>query len=102
MLEDLVSVWRNSEAIPALFGSDGELISVSISVAERDLESLLEALAEVDFPVNPQIVHSNGSGRTVVEFPAYSSGLDQVRSVLARHGFDQGQLRVSGILEQFV
>lgn len=100
MLEEPVSVWRSSDAIPALFGSEGELISVSVSVAERDLESLLEALAEVDFPINPQIVHSNGSGGTAVEFPAYSSGLDQVRMVLARHGFNERQLRVTGILEQ--
>ena len=40
-----------------LCGREGALVCVSISVDPRSLESLLEALAELDFPINPQIFH---------------------------------------------
>ena len=54
-----MSVWPSvpSTHSPALRGSDGELVSVSVTVEPRDLEDLLEALAALDFPVNPQIYH---------------------------------------------
>ena len=42
---------------PALSGSEGTLVSVSICVDPRHLEPLLEALAQVSFPINPQIYH---------------------------------------------
>ena len=35
---------------PALFGREGELISLSIATEPRLLEELLEALASLDFP----------------------------------------------------
>ena len=41
----------------ALCGREGPLLSVSISVDPRHLESLLEALAQLTFPINPQIYH---------------------------------------------
>ena len=41
----------------SLSGSEGELVAVSVSVSPHDLEALLEGLACVDFPINPQIYH---------------------------------------------
>ena len=96
-----MSVWQSPAS--ALCGSGGELISVSISVDPRDLEGLLEALSHVDFPLNPQIYHAEGRSpevRTIVEFPAYSSCLPQLRENLAAAGQDSATLRVRGMLEE--
>ena len=41
----------------SLAHSQGQLVSVSIRVDPNGLESLLEALAQVSFPINPQIYH---------------------------------------------
>jgi hypothetical protein len=84
-----MSVW--------LSGREGELVSVSISVDPRDLEALLESLASVKFPVNPQIHHG---ARTSVEFPAYAGDLGQVRTCLEAGGFDPGSIRVVSMLEE--
>jgi len=77
---------------PALFGREGELISLSIATEPKLLEELLEALASLDFPVNPQLYHRAAEVR--VEFPAYSRQIDQVRETLLREGFDAGSLAV--------
>jgi len=97
-----VSVWLSSTPdAAALCGNEGELVSVSVSVDAHHLEDLLEVLSSVSFPVNPQICHPNGSAReTVVEFPAYSGGLPEVRKVLAASGFDPGSIRVAGMLAE--
>ena len=90
-----MSVWQ---AVPgSLRTSEGELVSVSIATDPRDLESLLEALARLSFPVNPQIYHSP---ETIVEFPAYSGGLDEVRRVLGGHGVDARRIRVADMLAE--
>jgi hypothetical protein len=81
---------------PALFGREGELISLSIATEPRLLEDLLEALATLDFPVNPQLYHRAAEVR--VEFPAYSLQIDKVREALRREGFDPGALAVSRAL----
>ena len=57
-----MSVWpkplpRGWGDTPSLSSSEGALVSVSISVDPHCLESLLEALAQVSFPINPQIYH---------------------------------------------
>ena len=93
-----MSVWQCTPCATPLCGSEGELVAVSISVSPRDLEALLEGLARVDFPINPQICH--GGAGTIVEFPAYAGGLDRVRDALARAGFDPGAIRVRGMLDQ--
>ena len=97
---------------PALHGSEGELVSVSVTVEPRDLEDLLEALAALDFPINPQIYHdaavvyvdSGGSQReqpaTIVEFPAYAGGLPKIRSVLEASGFGSEPVSVSPMLDE--
>ncbi len=84
----------------ALFGQQGELISLSIATEPKLLEDLLEVLAALDFPVNPQLYHR--PAQVVVEFPAYSSQVKQVRDALLRQGFDAGGIRVSRPLTQGV
>jgi hypothetical protein len=72
----------------ALFGREGELISLTVSTEPKHLEDLLEALASLDFPVNPQLYHR--PAEVLVEFPAYSSQVEQVRVALSRQGFSGG------------
>jgi hypothetical protein len=72
----------------ALFGQQGELVSLSIATEPKLLEDLLEALASLDFPVNPQLYHR--PAQVLVEFPAYSSQVQQVSDALRREGFDAG------------
>ncbi len=82
----------------ALFGQQGELISLSIATEPKLLEDLLEALASLDFPVNPQLYHR--PAQVLVEFPAYSSQVERVRSSLLRQGFDASGIQVSRPLAQ--
>jgi hypothetical protein len=69
----------------ALWGREGELISLCVATDPKLLEGLLEALASLDFPVNPQLYHR--STEVLVEFPAYSSQIEKVRSALVDQGF---------------
>lgn len=94
-----MSVWP--KAVPtslSLPDSEGALVSVSIQVAARNLEALLEALAHIEFPINPQIYHDAGPG-TLVEFPAYENHLAEVRRALLAFGFDPQCLRVTSMLD---
>ena len=77
----------------ALFGLEGELISLSIATEPKHLEDLLEALALLDFPVNPQLYHRPTEVR--VEFPAYSNQVEQVREALMLQGFDGDGIQVT-------
>ena len=83
---------------PALFGSDGELIAVRIAAEPRLLEELLDALASLDFPVNPQLYHQ--TAQVTVEFPAYSAQVEQVREALRAHGFDPESLELKRALAE--
>jgi hypothetical protein len=78
---------------PALFGLEGELVTLAVSVEPRLLEDLLEALARLDFPVNPQLYHR--AAHVTVEFPAYSARVDEVRDALRQHGFSPAGLEIS-------
>ena len=107
-----MSVWPAAAPSPSLSSREGDLVLVSIDVAARDLESLLEALARVDFPINPQIYHdaelvyrfTDGRQRTetatLVEFPAYAGRLQEVRDAVAVSGFDPGCVSVTGMWEE--
>ena len=100
-----MSVCPSAEFAPGLRGSEGILLSIRVSVEPRLLEDLLEALAEVTFPVNPEIHHPSpalaGSRLlTTVEFPAYENRLEEIRETLRRHGFDPGAARVMSMLEE--
>src|ERR1700722_20843201 len=77
----------------ALFGREGELISLAIATEPKLLENLREALASLDFPVNPQLYHR--PAEVLVEFPAYSSQVEQVREALLRQGLAGGGVQVS-------
>ena len=94
-----MSVW--AKAAPAnlsLSDSEGALVSVSIQVAARHLESLLDALAQVAFPINPQIYHDAGP-RTLVVFPAYENHLSEVRCAIEALGFAPECVRVTSMME---
>ena len=80
----------------ALFGAEGELVSLSIAVEPRLLEDLLEALAKLTFPVNPELCHR--PAQVTVEFPAYRSRVAEVRETLASNGFEAEGLRATGVL----
>jgi hypothetical protein len=109
-----MSVWSSfpPEPSPALLGSEGELVSISVTVEPRDLEDLLEALAALDFPINPQIYHDavvvyvdrDGAERvepsTLVEFPAYGGRVEEIRTVLDAYGFRGHQVSVSAMLDE--
>ena len=94
-----------------LCGREGVLVSVSIHVDPRHLESLLEALAHLQFPINPQIYHDAAliyrfpdrheetEATTLVEFPAYEAQLDAVRNALEAYGFDRQSLQVTTMLD---
>lgn len=96
---------------PALRGAEGELVTITITVEPRLLEQLLDALAELEFPINPQIYHqaaivyiyADGRQRvqstTMVEFPAYASRLAEVRAVIQRLGMPPEALVHKPILE---
>lgn len=95
-----MSVWQTVPASNlSLRGVDGELISISIPVEPSGLEELLETLASLSFPINPEIDHAAAPG-TVVEFPAYAGDLEEVTSALRRSGFDASRIRVRGMLEE--
>jgi hypothetical protein len=108
-----MSVWPSiepSNASPLLSGSEGELLSVCVDVAPRDLERLLDTLALFDFPINPRIFHdaavvyetADGSRyeeqAAVVEFPAYRQQLEKIRDVLASAGF-AGHVHAASMLD---
>lgn len=96
---------------PSLIGSEGELVSVRIHVEPRLLEDLLEALASLSFPINPQIYHHAGVGyvfpdgreevvsTTLVEFPAFSSHLGEVKKALRAHGLPQELAHVRSMIQ---
>ncbi|HTM50101.1 MAG TPA: hypothetical protein VL285_15515 [Bryobacteraceae bacterium] len=98
-----MSVWQCAPSNAPLGGREGELVAVSIAVSPLDLEAALECLANVGFPINPQICHSGfsvGEGKAIIEFPAYSGGLTLVRAALANAGLDSAAVRVRGMLDQ--
>jgi hypothetical protein len=113
MLEVSVSVWPcNAVSRPSLSSSEGALISVSVTVEPRLLEDVLEALAQLDFPINPQIYHdaalrylyADGHedclSTTLVEFPAYSGRLPEIRRVLKAYGFETSSVHVAPMLDE--
>jgi hypothetical protein len=109
-----MSVWPSTyePGTPALCGSEGELVSIAVCVAPRDLEHLLEALATLDFPVNPQIYHDaavvyvelDGRQRveplTIVDFPAYARSVPKIRGFLETCGVTGDAVSVFPMLDQ--
>jgi hypothetical protein len=97
---------------PSLSGREGTLVCISISVEAAALEALLEALAQLDFPVNPQIYHDaalvyryadgheDAEPTTLVEFPAYVGRLEEVEKGLEAWGFDKECIQVTSMLDE--
>ena len=90
-----MSVWHGIEEPAHLQGTEGELLSARVSVDPRLLEDLLECLASLSFPVNPQIYHGVP---TVVDFPVWEARVLEVRNTLRAFGFDSNSLRTSDML----
>jgi len=96
---------------PSLHGSEGELVAVRIAVEPRLLERLLDILARLDFPINPQLYHDaervfvdpdgveRAAPAAVVEFPAWAGRMEAVREALAREGLNGANLTVRSMLE---
>jgi hypothetical protein len=115
MLEDKMSVWSTAvTATLPLLGTEGALVSVSISVEPPRLEALLDALAHLDFPINPQIYHDAGPvahaatqaathqathAETMVEFPAYEKRLPEIRGLLETCGFAPESVTATSMLD---
>ncbi|MCX6622339.1 MAG: hypothetical protein NTY38_14970 [Acidobacteria bacterium] len=89
---------------PSLFTNEGELVFVRLAVEPRLLEALLDALSQVDFPINPELRHnaeeSGGRKLTLVEFPAYAANIHDLGAILRVRGFDPSLLRVSSMLDE--
>ncbi len=87
-------------SVQCLTSREGELVSVQVSVEPRMLEDLLDALAGVSFPVNPEIHHASGSQCiTIVAFPAYRGRLDEVHRCLAARGLTGLRVDVESMLD---
>jgi hypothetical protein len=81
-------------------------------VEPRLLEDLLEALAQLQFPINPQIYHDAAvryvfaDGReeirptTLVDFPAYADRLPEIRRLVEACGFSPEDLHVTSMLDE--
>ena len=108
-----MSVRSNSASVSSsLSGAEGELVSIRICVEPRLLERLLEVLALVSFPINPRIYHQAGIGyvdpngaedfvaMTMVEFPAFSSRLAEVREALQVSGLPPEAVHVRSMIEE--
>jgi hypothetical protein len=92
-----MSAWSQSLSHHELLlsGSEGQLVTLRVTADPRHLESLLETLAELRFPVNPQIIHQFEDGAlTAVEFPAFDGRIPEVEVALRHGGFPPGSLEV--------
>ena len=107
-----MSVWATAAApnVP-LSGAEGVLVSVSVSVEPSRLEELLDALAHLEFPINPQIYHDAAviygyadgheemEPATLVEFPAYEDRLPEIGRLLESGGFPGDSLQATAMLD---
>lgn len=86
----------------ALRGAEGELVLIRVSADARHLEDVLEAIAELPFPINPEINHTNGGARCPsVEFPAYSQRVPEVEATLAARGLSGEICRMEVLLQPY-
>ena len=108
-----MSVWPKTLPVtPSLSTAEGTLVSISIHVEAHCLESLLDSLAQMSFPINPQIYHDAAmiyrfadgheetESITLVEFPAYAGRIEEVRRGLEAYSFDARCMRVTGMLDE--
>lgn len=74
----------------------GELLAASITIPSRQLEGLLEALAEAPFPLNPELDHSC-PGSTTVRFPLYEHQITPLHDILKLNDFGSDLLEVHSV-----
>ncbi len=98
-----MSVWSVAASPqPPLWGAEGALILVSVAVEPPRLEALLDALARLEFPINPEIFHDAGTRdrpAARVEFPAYEKRLPEIRQALETCGFPAGPVVATAMLD---
>jgi hypothetical protein len=63
----------------------GVLSMAQLTVEPRTLEQSLEALAQMPFPVNPEIRHLS-DGKALIEFPVYANHYDKIVTTLQAVG----------------
>ncbi len=90
-----MSAWPGNQN-PSLRGAEGELVSIRIAVEPRLLESLLDVLSGLGFPINPQLTHH--AAATMVEFPAWASRVREIEGALIQSGFGGACLSVTQML----
>jgi hypothetical protein len=73
--------------------SIADLLLISIAIAPRDVEHLLEALARLPYSINAGLKYEEWE--TTVEFPGYRSWLPHVRGMLESRGFHAARLKYS-------
>jgi hypothetical protein len=71
----------------------GDLLRIAITIPPRDVERLLDSLANLQFPINPDLKYEEW--QTTVEFPGYREWLPDLRGMLARDRFDDARLQHS-------
>ncbi|HYO83666.1 MAG TPA: hypothetical protein VES20_19850 [Bryobacteraceae bacterium] len=92
-----MTIWPGASSPDDLLSSsEGALISVRVAVDPRRLEDLLECLAALPFPVNPEIFHGLP---TLVEFPAWQDWLPVVKRALSASGFPLQSVSTRSMLE---
>jgi len=69
-----------------------DLLLIAISIHPREVERLLDSLAELPHYINPILKYAEG--RTTVEFPAYRAWLQDVYRILARDGHDEANVQL--------
>lgn len=83
--------------VAAVFSTpEGELIQIRVSTEPWHLESVLDCLASLSFPINPQIYHGIP---TVVEFPGYLNQVPDIRKSFEENGLDPATIQTSSMLE---
>jgi hypothetical protein len=87
---------EEKSSTPTLYGSEGELVLLQVCVEPKLLENLLDVLTRLDFPVNPELTHTRNT--VVIEFPAWSGRVDEVRKLLKQWGFSADCLNLNHAL----
>jgi hypothetical protein len=87
---------ENGTSSPVLRGAEGELVFVRVRVDSRSLEDLLEALAGLEFPINPEIRH--GHPETAVEFPAYDNHVAEIQAVIRNSRIEGVSVELASML----
>ena len=95
-----MATWaRQFNSRHCLRGIEGDLVWIRVTVEPRELENLLEALAALSFPVNPEITHAEGARRvSVVEFPAYAGRLFEIDFAVRGAGLPAACITVEDML----